>query len=278
MFNNEFLKKYSILKKLGTGTTSSVFKVLAVDSRKVFTCKQIKHRKYTAIREINVLRKLPNDPRFPQYKESIENDDIINIVMSHKDGKELFEWFIDILESDIGNISEQCVKNIFIQMVKSVKDLHDAKLCHLDIKLENFIVSTDSKNTISIIDFGAAHSFFRSKTALSKIVGTMGYAPYETYKGEYCHTSDSWSLGVCLWTLLTKTKPFTHIRSIEPVSEDDFDFPTLGHLKMKHMMTPAAFDLINKLLINDPMERLCVNDILEHKWLSCKEDAVSINT
>jgi serine/threonine protein kinase len=278
MLGTRLLKRYSIIEKLGMGTTSSVYKVLEINSSKEFSCKHIKRRKSTAMREINVLRKLPNDSRFPQYKETIEEEDAINIVMSHSEGIELFEWFVDIF--DLGEkLSEECVKNIFIQMVNIIRILHDCNLCHLDIKLENFIISTDSKNTISIIDFGATHSLFKNKTILSKMVGTVGYSPYETYNGSYYPTSDSWSLGVCLWTLLTNTKPFPDVsRKGRDVIESDFYFPTLTHIKMKHLMTPQAFDLINKLLIITPEERLCPDGILKHKWLSSRENLVSLNT
>ena len=43
---------------------------------------------------------------------------------------------------------------VFAQMVKVVKYMHNSKVCHRDLKLENFLLNKKDSLDIKLIDFG----------------------------------------------------------------------------------------------------------------------------
>ena len=267
-----FLDRYTVIRVLGSGATSIVYKVMDNSSYECYTCKQINNRNHSARREICILRKLPKDCCFPQIKETIEENNQISILTNYIHGRELFRWFDDTLDSKEKFLDEDIIRKIFEQMVIITKKLHDKEFVHLDIKLENFIISKDPNITLSMIDFGSCHSYPKGEQFISTLVGTKGYSPYEVYRGKYHSTTDVWSLGVCLWLLLARCPAFDHcdfsFSNISTITRDDFLFPTRIHHKNKHKLSDNAFNLICKMLITNPEDRISIVDVLKHPWMT----------
>lgn len=82
------------------------------------------------------------------------------------DGEEYYEEWIylvlEICESktffelilDDGPFTEQLAAHCFKELLNGVQAIHDADLCHRDIKCENILI--DSSNNLKIADFGYA--------------------------------------------------------------------------------------------------------------------------
>lgn len=95
------------------------------------------------------------------------------------------------------------VSFIFNQMCQAVKYLHDAGICHLDIKLTNFV--RDQQGTVKLIDFGHAMS---AQELICKVAGTREYNAAERYSGIYDgKKADVFSLAICLVGLFLGTVP-----------------------------------------------------------------------
>lgn len=281
--SKNFLDRYTIVEELGTGATSTVYKVIDKHSYNYYTCKKITDRRHSAHREISVLRKLPKDSCFPQIKGTIEENNSISILTNYIHGIELFVWFDDILNSNKQLLNEDTGRMIFKQMVTMTKKLHNKGFVHLDIKLENFLISEDSSRTVSMIDFGSCHPYPKGPRFVSKIVGTRGYTPCEIYDGVYHSTTDIWSLGVCLWLLIAKCPAFDHrsfsLSKTSPANSDEFRFPTKIHYdyKQKYSISDDAFDLVCQMLTVKPQDRIDIDSILQHPWMiSSKENSLLI--
>lgn len=60
----------------------------------------------------------------------------------------------------IGNFTEKMAANLFRQMICAVSHCHTKKICHKDLKPENFLFeSTDPSAKLKLIDFGLSQFF-----------------------------------------------------------------------------------------------------------------------
>lgn len=270
---NTKIKKYSTLEIIGEGGHSIIKKIKDKEGN-LFICKEFKYKdKRNANREYNILKKInksnlfnPND--YPLLVDYISENEKIKVITEYdKNSEDLFDWVYK------RKLSDKVVKEVFLEMVRLTNNLHEIGFIHLDIKLENFLIIKKNPIKLKMIDFDMSHSFTNKKTAISRIIGTRGYSPIEFYNGFYSYKSDAWSLGVCLWVLLTGKKPFNH-KNIERFSDKQltnvllesniFKFPSLYHTGFK--VDPNAFNLIERLLVNDIDSRPELKEILQDKW------------
>ena len=266
---NTSFKNFNIVRELGRGTSSIVYKLDDKRSNKSYTCKIIYNKKKAeALREIKILHKLKNIEGFPQIYNIIKEDNAVSILTNYISGTELFIWTADHIKYNI-RFDELLMKDVFRKMVIVAKRLHDTNFVHLDIKLENFLISYDNDGiVINMIDFGSTHQNKNKISVLSEIVGTAGYSPYEIYDGYYHPNSDVWSLGVCLWIFATGEFPFENTNKYDNPHESIFKFPTFRHLSYKSIISPLLFDLLSRIFKKKPDERICVDDILSSEWLN----------
>lgn len=71
--------------------------------------------------------------------------------------------------------------DILIQLCLAMKNMHDQRIIHRDIKPRNIFVTKD--NVLKLGDFGLA-TWMGSKSKTSSLVGTPQYFSPEMIKGE----------------------------------------------------------------------------------------------
>ena len=87
--------------------------------------------------------------------------------------------------SQKGAFSESICKRIFIDLLASLKFIHDKGVCHRDLKLENVVIDKNCK--IKLTDFGYATSTKNEDgdTVLTKVCGSPHYMAPEIYNKNY---------------------------------------------------------------------------------------------
>jgi 5'-AMP-activated protein kinase catalytic alpha subunit len=95
--------------------------------------------------------------------------------------------------------------------------------------------------------------------------GSPNYAAPELINGKFYNGSsiDIWSCGVILYTLLTGTLPFDEKqipKLYQKIRECKYILPQI--------LSDSAKDLIFRMLQKDPMNRITIPEIKQHKWFS----------
>jgi eukaryotic-like serine/threonine-protein kinase len=95
-----------------------------------------------------------------------------------------------------------------IEIGRALECAHSNKLVHRDVKPQNVLI--DSEGRAKVTDFGIARSLeAEGLTATGRVLGTTDYvAPEQALGEETTAQSDVYSLGICLFEMLTGDVPF----------------------------------------------------------------------
>lgn len=154
-----------------------------------------------------------NHPNILTIHEIGESDGMRFIASEYISGETLREK-IDSQTLDLHNTLE-----IAIEIASALQAAHANKIVHRDIKPDNVMVREDG--LVKVLDFGLAKLTERQasdteaptrphvKTRTGTILGTPSYMSPEQTRGKSIDArSDIWSLGVVLYEMLTKRRPF----------------------------------------------------------------------
>ncbi|KAF4672612.1 substrate-specific activator of APC-dependent proteolysis [Perkinsus chesapeaki] len=212
--------------------------------------------------EIEVMRMLDH-PNIIKLYETFEDLRNVYLVMEMCTGGELFDRIVEV-----GNFSERVAAGLVRQMLSAIYYMHSKGVVHRDLKPENFMLANPKDVTeapLKIIDFGLS-----KRLAPGQVLHTKACTPYyvapEVLAGSYTNTCDMWSIGVITYILLCGSPPFygkTEADIIRRVREGSFEFD----LPPWKTVTDDAKDLIKRLLVLDPSQRLTADQALHHRWI-----------
>ena len=98
---------------------------------------------------------MKDHPNIIRLYEWFEDKTNIYLVMDLCSGGELFEKI-----SSVGSFNEHEAAKMFRQMMSSLSYCFVKKICHKDLKPENFMfASKDPNSTLKLIDFGLSQLF-----------------------------------------------------------------------------------------------------------------------
>mmetsp|Transcript_47585 Transcript_47585/g.85970 ORF Transcript_47585/g.85970 Transcript_47585/m.85970 type:complete len:597 (+) Transcript_47585:103-1893(+) len=202
-------------------------------------------------------------PHIVRLADVYETSDELHLVTECLEGGDVHDRWVE--EGRGKPFSEPDAAQALWQMLLVVNYLHEQKIAHRDLKLNNFLYDRPGSNTLKAIDFGVARKI-EEGSKFDTWVGTLGYAAPEVLRRSYGMHCDMFSLGVCSFNLLVGHSPFAHKPDKETVTK---------HLRGEYIEKPGmwdpisaeAKDFITKLLQADPERRLRVQDALAHPWL-----------
>ena len=155
--------------------------------------------------------------------------------------------------------SEEISARYIRQIADALSYCHTKKVIHRDIKPENLLLCANGQ--MKIADFGwSVHAPSSRRTTLC---GTLDYLPPEMVLGKpHNEKVDLWSLGVLCFEFLTGKPPFE-----SAAYEELYRNISKAYYKFPHYVSEGAQDLIRKLLVVNPSDRLELNEVLKHPWI-----------
>lgn len=200
------IKSYEYVQVIGSGTFGVVILLHDQIRDEKVACKVMKRPNSNCEEIMAIERELRlggtiSCPYLVQCHDVLYLEKIICIIMEYVEGDTL----INILQRDAAVLRTNWEK-LFWQLSVAIQYLHRKGLAHRDVKLDNVIVDGDFN--IKLCDYGAMCEAVGVNTTMC---GTVPYMAPEVITGtRYCaKRTDIWSLGICLYTILTGTFPWT---------------------------------------------------------------------
>ncbi len=256
-------KDFKKVYKLGEGANSTVYNVVSLNDKKLYTCKEYYSYSKNQIRKEETILNMieTNNDILPKYYTTIIEEDKSWLLTDYIEGDELFNKYC--LQPQNPILNEKTIKPVLNKMINCIEECNKNNIMHMDIKPENFIISSYN-NKISLIDFGSSQAF-SDKNKLynldSKKIGTLSYcSPEVLYKNFYHINSDVWSLGVCIYALLENKKLFMPY---------EIDNPQRNY-KYFNTFSPELQDLLQQIFVTYPNKRISLEEIKKHPFIKGK--------
>ncbi|KAK8548897.1 hypothetical protein V6N13_054335 [Hibiscus sabdariffa] len=258
------LGNYVLGKTLGEGSFSKVKLGSNLHSGLPFAFKILDKSILTQLniankikREIAILKMLKH-PNVVRLHEVLASKTKIYMVLEYATGGDLYAKI-----ASKGKLSEDEGRKLFHQLIHGVSFCHDQGVFHRDLKLENVLI--DGKGNIKITDFGlsALAQHLREDGLLHTTCGSPNYVAPEVLarRGYHGATSDIWSCGVILFTILAGYRPFED-RNISILYRKLLK----GDMKVPKGLSPGARRLIRRMLDPNPRTRITMAGIKDDEW------------
>lgn len=258
-------------KKLGEGGFAKVRLATHLATRQNVAIKCLDKIKLGAelpriYNEIECLKRLKHQ-NIARLYQVFETNTVIYLVLEYCAGGELFDYIVSK-----SKLEETESAQIIYDLMRVLDFIHINGFAHRDLKPENVLF--DDKHQIKLIDFGLAANCSADNLAtnrnqpamdqLSTCCGSVTYAAPEVISGSiYSGTAvDVWSAGVMLYALLVGQLPF-----------NDNSIPKLyqkiqnGVKALPSFLSTDASNLIRRMLMVDPKQRITVREVIQHPWL-----------
>lgn len=162
-----------------------------------------------------------------------------------------------------------------MQILEAVYYCHQKNVIHRDLKLENVLFSNKEKLEIKVVDFGIA-GYCHNNQGETTDMGTVKYMPPEVLSKKDTQASramDIWAWGIILYAMLFNKMPFTGQKPevIRNICKKPVVFPKGENVPF---VSQTVKDLILEMLAKDPIERITMIDLLEHKWFKMTAEEI----
>ena len=254
---------YLIKKTLGQGTFGKVKLGVYIPTQEKVAIKILeKDRIIEKDDEIRVKREfdmlaLFNHPNVILVAEIFESSDSYYSVMEYCQGGELFNYIVKNRR-----LSEEEAAFFYYQLINGLEYIHSLGIVHRDLKPENLLLT--SEHLLKIIDFGLSNYFKNGQQELlSTPCGSPCYASPEMVGGKKYNgfKIDIWSTGIILYAMLCGYLPFED-------KDNDVLFEKILECKLifPKYITEISKDLMQKILVTNPEERITIPEIKNHPF------------
>ncbi|KAI9116189.1 hypothetical protein K1719_013119 [Acacia pycnantha] len=296
------------LEQIGEGTYGLVYKAREIETGELVALKKIRMENeregfpITAIREINILRKIKHE-NIIKLKEVVTSSGPEKGEQGEPDGNKYkggIYMVFEYMDHDLAGLtyrpgmrfSVPQIKCYMRQLLRGLHYCHASEVLHRDIKGSNLLI--DNEGNLKLADFGLARSISKSHNVrLTNLVITLYCRPPELLLGArmYGPAVDMWSVG-CTFAELLHGKPiFLGKNEPDQLSKifelcgapDQANWPGVSKFPLYNQLKPTrpmkrclresfrhfdhhALDLLERMLTLDPAQRITAKDALDAEY------------
>ncbi|XP_041490167.1 testis-specific serine/threonine-protein kinase 4 isoform X2 [Microtus oregoni] len=269
---------YEVGKVIGHGSYGTVYEAYYTKQKVMVAVKIISKKKASddylnkfLPREIQVMKVLRHKYLINFY-QAIETTSRVYIILELAQGGDVLEWI-----QRYGACSETLAGKWFSQMALGIAYLHSKGIVHRDLKLENLLL--DKRENVKISDFGFAKMVpssqpVRSSPSYRQMNGLAHLS--QTYCGSFAYAcpeillglpynpflSDTWSMGVILYTLVVARLPFddTNLKKLLRETQKEVTFPS--NINISQECKNLIFQMLRQAT-----KRATILDVLKDPWM-----------
>ena len=232
--------------------------------------------------EIVILQFLRH-PNIVRYEEVKKTKKHFYIVMEFCNGGELSKALEKYMEINGKPFTEEIVQHFMRQIIDAFKFMHERKIIHRDVKLDNILLNYENekdkenfdllKAQVKIIDFGFACKVAKTGLQYTALGSPINMDPLilkkinsnnkKTRQLGYTQKADIWSIGTICYEMLIGKSAFDAEDMedlVNKIEDGSWSVPT----NMSH----EVISFLNGMLQYDPSTRLSAEQLSRHAFLT----------